>query len=193
MNISILQNQNILSNSLLISLLGFFLIGFFLIFGFWSFGKYQAKKSLEKADNERRAGELEEAKKIQQSMLPKVYPEIKSFDVSAGLVTSTEIGGDYYDFFPQEDGSMYVVCGDATGHGLNAGMMVSITKAGLYGSDFATPATTTTRINKTIKAIDLGTTRMSLNLAKLNNVYFDFTSAGMPPAYLYKHDLGEVD
>ena len=36
-----------------------------LAFGFRSFGKYQAKKSLEQADNERRAGELEEAKKIQ--------------------------------------------------------------------------------------------------------------------------------
>ena len=33
MNISLLQNQNIFSNSLLISLLGFFVIGFFLIFG----------------------------------------------------------------------------------------------------------------------------------------------------------------
>ena len=32
-------------------------------------------------------------------MLPKVYSKIKSFDVSAGLVTSTEIGGDYYALF----------------------------------------------------------------------------------------------
>ena len=74
-----------------------------LAFGFRAFGKYQAKKSLEQADNERRAGELEEAKKIQQSMLPKVFPSSKPFDVSAGLVTSTEIGGDYYDFFEKKD------------------------------------------------------------------------------------------
>ena len=74
-----------------------------LAFGFRSFGKYQAKKSLEQADNERRAGELEEAKKIQESMLPKVFPSSKQFDVSAGLVTSTEIGGDYYDFFEKRD------------------------------------------------------------------------------------------
>ena len=46
---------------------------------------------------------LEEAKKIQQSMLPKTYPKIKSYDVSAGLVTSTEIGGDYYDFFEKDE------------------------------------------------------------------------------------------
>ena len=87
-----------------------------LAFGFRSFGRYQAKKSLEQADNERRAGELEEAKKIQESMLPKVFPSSKQFDVSAGLVTSTEIGGDYYDFFENKN-SLYAVCGDATGHG----------------------------------------------------------------------------
>jgi len=88
---------------------------------------------------------------------------------------------------------MYVVCGDATGHGLNAGMMVSITKAGLYGSNFDTPSNTTTRLNRTIKAIDLGTTRMSLNMAKFHNGSFDFTSAGMPPAYLFRDKSGTVD
>ena len=36
-----------------------------LVFGFRFFGKYQAQKSLEYADNKRRAGELEEAKNIQ--------------------------------------------------------------------------------------------------------------------------------
>lgn len=65
--------------------------------------------------------------------------------------------------------------------------------AGLYGSNFDTPASTTTRLNRTIKAIDLGTTRMSLNMAKFHNGSFDFTSAGMPPAYLYKHSEKEVD
>ena len=71
--------------------------------------------------------------------------------------------------------------------------MVSITKAGLYGSNFDTPAITTTRLNQTIKAIDLGTTRMSLNMAKFHNGSFDFTSAGMPPAYLYNGDAKTVE
>ena len=42
-------------------------------------------------------------------MLPKVFPSSKLFDVSAGLVTSTEIGGDYYDFFEKKDHSMLFV------------------------------------------------------------------------------------
>ena len=158
--------------------------GFFLIFGFWSFGKYQAKKSLEKADNERRAGELEEAKKIQQSMLPKVYPEIKSFDVSAGLVTSTEIGGDYYDFF-EKDQTLYAVCGDATGHGTASGMMVSIIKSALNGL----PALSTNKVlyelNNIVKKIDLGTLKMSLNICEASKNKITLSSAAMPPVYLY--------
>ncbi|SVC36336.1 uncharacterized protein METZ01_LOCUS289190, partial [marine metagenome] len=140
-----------------------------------------------------RIKELEQAREFQMSLIPQVPPDHPDYDIALHMKTSTEVGGDYYDFFPQDDGSMYVVCGDATGHGLNAGMMVSITKAGLYGSSFDTPASTTTRLNKTIKAIDLGTTRMSLNMVKFNNGSFDFTSAGMPPAYLYKNKTSSVD
>ncbi len=155
-----------------------------LAFGFRSFGKYQAKKSLEKADNERRAGELEEAKKIQESMLPKVFPSSKLFDVSAGLVTSTEIGGDYYDFFENKN-SLYAVCGDATGHGTASGMMVSIIKSGLNGL----PAISTNKVlyelNNIVKKIDLGTLKMSLNICEIKKDSITLSSAAMPPIYLY--------
>ena len=155
-----------------------------LAFGFRSFGKYQAKKSLEQADNERRAGELEEAKKIQESMLPKVFPSSKQFDVSAGLVTSTEIGGDYYDFFENKN-SLYAVCGDATGHGTASGMMVSIIKSGLNGL----PALSTNKVlyelNNIVKKIDLGTLKMSLNICEVTKSSITLSSAAMPPIYLY--------
>ena len=155
-----------------------------LAFGFRSFGKYQAKKSLEQADNERRAGELEEAKKIQESMLPKVFPSSKQFDVSAGLVTSTEIGGDYYDFFEKKD-TLYAVCGDATGHGTASGMMVSIIKSGLNGL----PALSTNKVlyelNNIVKKIDLGTLKMSLNICEIKKNSITLSSAAMPPIYLY--------
>ena len=177
----------------LLSYWAFSVYAIFATVGIFVFMRHRMHKQKYQLEEERRIKELEEARDFQMSLIPQSPPEHPDYDIALHMKTSTEVGGDYYDFFPQEDGSMYVVCGDATGHGLNAGMMVSITKAGLYGSDFDTPATTTSRLNKTIKAIDLGTTRMSLNMAKFNNGSFDFTSAGMPPAYLYKHDSGEVD
>ena len=159
---------------------------FLLVFGFRSFGKYQAKKSLEKADNERRAGELEEAKKIQESMLPKVFPTSKSYDISAGLVTSTEIGGDYYDFFENKN-SIYAVCGDATGHGTSSGMMVSIIKSGLNGLPSLSTDKVLYELNNIVKKIDLGTLKMSLNICEIKNGSITLSSAAMPPIYLYNY------
>tara|TARA_B110000438_G_scaffold108845_2_gene106849 strand:+ start:1778 stop:5152 length:3375 start_codon:yes stop_codon:yes gene_type:complete len=177
-------------------LLSYWAFGVYTIFtlvGVFVFVRFRMQKQKNELEEERRVKEMEQAREFQMSLIPQSPPDHPDYDIALHMKTSTEVGGDYYDFFPQEDGSMYVVCGDATGHGLNAGMMVSITKAGLYGSTFDTPATTTTRLNQTIKAIDLGTTRMSLNMAKFHNGSFDFTSAGMPPAYLYKEETGKVD
>ena len=100
------------------------------------------------------------ARQFQEDMLPKKMPDTPSFDIAAVIKTSTEVGGDYYDFFQQDDGSIYVVTGDATGHGMTAGMMVSITKAGLYGIPAIPTDQITNRLNRVIKNIELGTNRI---------------------------------
>ena len=177
----------------LLSYLALTIYSIFTIFGIYWLVKQRMQKQQSEVEEKRRMEELEQAREFQMSLIPQDPPSFKGFEFALHMKTSTEVGGDYYDFFPQDNGALYVVCGDATGHGLNAGMMVSITKAGLFGSDFNDPGSTTTRLNQTIKAINLGTTRMSLNMAKFSNGSFDFTSAGMPPAYLYKSDKKTVD
>ena len=177
----------------LLSYLALTIYSIFTIFGIYWLVRQRMLKQQSEVEEKRRMEELEQAREFQMSLIPQDPPSYEGFEFALHMKTSTEVGGDYYDFFPQDDGVLYVVCGDATGHGLNAGMMVSITKAGLFGSDFNDPGTTTTRLNQTIKAINLGTTRMSLNMAKFTNGSFDFTSAGMPPAYLYKSDKKTVD
>jgi sigma-B regulation protein RsbU (phosphoserine phosphatase) len=119
-------------------------------------------------------------------------PDTPLYDVTAVIKTSTEVGGDYYDFFQQDDGSLYVVCGDATGHGMTAGMMVSITKAGLYGIPAIPTDQITNRLNRVIKNIELGTNRMALNVSYFKNGEVQFTSAGMPPAYHHISSTGQV-
>ena len=90
------------------------------------------------------------------------------------------------------DGSLYVVCGDATGHGMTAGMMVSITKAGLYGIPAIPTDQITNRLNRVIKNIELGTNRMALNVSYFQKSQVQFTSAGMPPAYHCVSSSGKV-
>ena len=166
-----------------------------LIFGsVFYYIKYQTKAQQKAAEDQRKEEELEEARQFQLDMLPRETPKDLGLDISATIQTASEVGGDYYDYFPQEDKeSLYVVVGDATGHGMTAGMMVSITKAGLYGIPSIPPNEIAKRLNTVIKAIDLGWNRMAFNMARFWDDRVEFTSAAMPPAYHYHGETGEVD
>ena len=157
-----------------------------LVLAFLQFGKYQAKKSFLKAENERKNSELAAAKDLQNRLLPKKVPVINYLDIAGYLRTSTEVGGDYYDFFEQPDGSLYAICGDATGHGTPSGMLVSITKAGIIGLPQLSPNDMLHELNRVVKKVDLGILRMSLNIAHLKNNELTLSSAGMPPYYIYR-------
>ena len=167
--------------------------GFFALTAFGAVRR-RDKTQLLKLEESRRAQELEEAREFQMKMLPKKCPEVMDLEIAAGIQTATEVGGDYYDFFPQRDNSIYVVIGDATGHGMTAGMMVSITKAGLYGTPPNIPPNEVSYgLNRTIKAIELGKNKMALSIARFWPDRVEFTSAAMPPIYHYKSSTEDVD
>lgn len=159
-----------------------------LFLAFIQFGKIQARRSLKQAEDERKNAELAAAKDLQNRLLPKQLPALSGLDIAGYLRTSTEVGGDYYDFFPQPDGSLYMVCGDATGHGTPAGMLVSITKAGIIGLPQLPPGEMLHQLNRVVKKVDLGILRMSLNIAYLKGDSLTLSSAGMPPYFLYRGD-----
>jgi len=162
--------------------------------GVFGYIRRQRKLHAHAMEEQRREEELEEARQFQLDMLPDSTPDMLDLEIAATIQTASEVGGDYYDFFPEKnEESLYVVVGDATGHGMTAGMMVSITKAGLYGIPSIPPNDVTKRLNRVIKNIDLGWNRMAINIARFWDDKVEFTSAAMPPAYHYHSDTGEVD
>ncbi|MCW8849359.1 MAG: triple tyrosine motif-containing protein, partial [Melioribacteraceae bacterium] len=84
-----------------------------------------AEKRVLEIENNRKTKELEEARQLQLSMLPKELPRNSNLDIAVYMKTATEVGGDYYDFSMKEDGSLNIALGDGTGHGLKAGILVS--------------------------------------------------------------------
>ena len=154
------------------------------------FGRYQANRSRIQAENNRRISDLEEAKKIQESMLPNIIPKFAGYDIAAGLITSTEVGGDYYDFFQSNKNELFAVCGDATGHGTAAGMMVSIIKSGLNGLPILSVNVILEKLNNIVKKIDLGRLRMSLSVLKLTKEKIEYSAAAMPPFFYYNTKKG---
>lgn len=83
------------------------------------------------AEHNRKTQELEEARRLQLSMLPKGNVKLDRLEITGAMRTATEVGGDYYDFLPLPDGRYCVVIGDATGHGMSAGLIVGMVKMGL--------------------------------------------------------------
>lgn len=171
--------------------IAFYIISLILFVYF--FGKYREKQTFKRLEGERKSQELEEARDLQNSLLPKRLPKIKNFQISTYLKSATEIGGDYYDFFNSEDENFYAVCGDATGHGVISGIMVSVTKAGLNGIPMKIPSHILGSLNKIVKRVNFGRLRMSLSVAKFKENEVEISSAAMPPTYLYsaKNDAVE--
>jgi sigma-B regulation protein RsbU (phosphoserine phosphatase) len=137
--------------------------------------------------------ELEEARLLQLSMLPIATPHIDELEFAVFMNTASEVGGDYYDFSFKEDGSLNIAIGDATGHGMRAGIMVSIMKA-LFISDSAELDLVDffSNSNKTIKALNLGRMMMAFTILNIKNNQVKFINAGMPPIFIYKKSINNV-
>ena len=138
------------------------------------------------ADHRRRSEEMEQARRIQLSMLPDSPPLSSRFEVAVYMKTASEVGGDYYDFFPQDDGSFFAVTGDATGHGISAGMMVSMTKSALKALDVQSPHTLLSQLNNVIRSVHPERMNMALAVAHVSDREIAYSSAAMPPAFLYR-------
>ena len=168
----------------------------FAIGGIYVFTTLRAKKLQQQMEESRKSEELEEARDLQLKLLAKDVPEMKNVEVETYIRTATEVGGDYYDFFELDDGTLIAACGDATGHGATSGMMVSITKAGLKGIQKRSPNEMLTDLNNIVKSVEIGRIRMSLNLLEFKNGHVNISSAAMPPVYHFskkKNSVNEIE
>ena len=73
--------------------------------------------------------EVEIARRIQTSILPTEHA-VHGLQIAAKMVTASEVGGDYYDVRPIDDGC-WLGIGDVAGHGLEAGLVMLMIQSGL--------------------------------------------------------------
>jgi serine phosphatase RsbU (regulator of sigma subunit)/ligand-binding sensor domain-containing protein len=147
----------------------------------------EMRAQLAEAENDRKSKELEEARQLQLSMLPKELPQLPNLDIAVYMKTATEVGGDYYDFNVGMDGTLTVVIGDATGHGMKAGTMVTAAKS-LFNTHAANPDIlfTFNEITRCIKKMHIHMLSMCLTILKIQGNNIEMSAAGMPPALIYR-------
>ncbi len=84
---------------------------------------------VELAEKERLERELELARQVQQSVLPRTFPDVPGYTFAARNVTARRVGGDFYDAFQLEDGRFGVAIADVSGKGLPAALYMALTRS----------------------------------------------------------------
>jgi sigma-B regulation protein RsbU (phosphoserine phosphatase) len=94
--------------------------------------------------------EAQEARAIQQALLPKSSPYIPGFSISGRSEPARAVGGDWYDFISFPDGRWGIVLADVSGKGTAAALLMSATR-GMFRSlaeACCTPGEVLTRLNQ---------------------------------------------
>jgi hypothetical protein len=145
-------------------------------------------------ENARQAQELEQARQLQLSMLPQDKPPTPQLDISWYMETATEVGGDYYDYTLDSEGNLTIVLGDATGHGMQAGTVVTASKS-LFQAMGNEPQITETfsAMSKSLKNMNLPRLGMAMTMVKVQGNKLRLSSAGMPPMLLYRAATGKAE
>ncbi len=82
----------------------------------------------ERTEREAMDREAQEARTIQQALLPKSSPFIPGYVISGLSVPARAVGGDWYDFIPFADGRWGLVLADVSGKGTAAALLMSATR-----------------------------------------------------------------
>jgi hypothetical protein len=151
------------------------------IAGEWSTRRTQAREQIRMRD------ELRYARELQMSMLPECAPPLDWADICSISVPATEVGGDYYDYFVEDD-SIALVCGDVAGHGMASGLVLSALRSGftLLRDSLSDPAAVLTRLHDLITHTTRRRMLVTVSVVLLDraNRTATIASAGHPPVLL---------
>jgi PAS domain S-box-containing protein len=133
------------------------------------------------------------ANTLQRSLLPDVVPRIQGWSIAtlyraARAAEEVEVGGDFYDFYPSEDGWI-VLLGDVTGKGVEAATLTSLVR---HGARFLSryersPSRILAGLNEALRE-QAGLWLCTALCARLHRSEAVIASAGHPPALVVRDD-----
>jgi serine phosphatase RsbU (regulator of sigma subunit) len=80
-------------------------------------------------DQQKIEHELQVAKDIQRSLLPRCLPRLPGYEFGARMVPARAVGGDFFDFFPLSEHSVGILIGDVSDKGVPAALFMALTSS----------------------------------------------------------------
>lgn len=109
----------------------------------------QQAVQVEIAQRELQEQELERAREIQQSLLPKQIPQISGFEITGLWEPARIVGGDYFDVMRLSDSKLAVCIADVVGKSVSAALLMASVQATVraFASETAAPSWLCSRVN----------------------------------------------
>ncbi|MGH7492172.1 MAG: SpoIIE family protein phosphatase [bacterium] len=148
----------------------------------------ESQKSL--ADQERLQKEMQVAQEIQQTLLPREFPELEGYELASHYEAAREVGGDYYDFVEVDKDTLGVVVADVSGKGVPGSLVMTMIRQALRteARGVKDAAEVLARVNKTV--IDDMKKGMFVTLFYViidsKRRRLNYASAGHNPMILYR-------
>jgi sigma-B regulation protein RsbU (phosphoserine phosphatase) len=99
---------------------------------------------------EMQEAELQRAREIQQSLLPRNIPQIPGFEIAGAWQPASTVSGDYYDVLPLGDHKLGICIADVSGKGVSAALLMANVQAAVraYASESESPAQVCGKVNR---------------------------------------------
>jgi len=142
--------------------------------------------------------DMELAEQIQLTMLPAESPELPGAEIAGRCDTAVNVGGDYFDYIPTDDGGVSILLGDVTGHSLGAALMMMAARATLrsIASETGGPAEVVRRSNALLYD-DLDRSDLMISLVVGHYIpekkRLLYANAGHNPPFRIRAARGEVE
>jgi len=155
------------------------------------------RESSRHRERQRMREEIDQARRVQLSMLPQKAPELAWLEVAAASLPAAEVGGDYYEFFPLGPDRLAAVIGDVAGHGLGSGLILSGLRSCLFllEDELIRPVPVFERINRMVRRTTGRRSFVTLACAVLdrNEGVARIATAGHPPVLVWSKKTRSVE
>jgi serine phosphatase RsbU (regulator of sigma subunit)/anti-sigma regulatory factor (Ser/Thr protein kinase)/transposase len=143
-------------------------------------------------EQERMRKEMQVAQDIQQTLLPKQFPDIEGFDIATIYRAAKDVGGDYYDFFWIDQNTLGIVVADVAGKGVPGSLVMTMIRTAirLESRGNRSPVDILTKVNEFVTEDVRKGMFITIFLVVLDtrNRKISFSSAGHNPMVLYRKD-----
>ena len=190
----IINNSFFLFSSIIIGMFINYSLEYYMRGNYWQKRMISRQENLLKREYRRKTRELENVRQLQLAILPRTIPEHSIIDLAVSFDTAVEVGGDYYDFKVDSNGRLKFALGDATGHGAQAGALVTASKILFTGwSKNEDIEIFINRASRSIKRMGLTKLFMVMVAGRFDGKGLELAGGGLPSALIYRTGSRDIE